>query len=328
MCVICSIESRETGVYDCLDAKIPETPDTPSQTPLTDTVTGGTGTTSGMSSGSYVQGYINFSGDQDWYRIQLTAGQTYTFRLDGFGRGALPDAYIRLYNAAGVQIAADDDSGPLQNSSLTFTATTSGTFYIAAGAYGSNTGQYLLTANTGTTPFFPTVTADAVADYIQYAYWGVTGSTARQWAADNTNITFNVTGLEPERAALARLAFATWADACGLSFTETTGAAEITLDDNQSGAFAQTAFSGGIITSATINISSDWYGGIDAIDSYTFQTFIHEIGHALGLGHGGPYNGSASYGIDNSYANDSWAMSIMSYMDLSLIHISEPTRPY
>lgn len=315
MCVICSIESREAGVYDCLDAKIPETPDLPSQTPLTDTVIGSTGTTLGISSGSYVQGYINFSGDQDWYRIQLTAGQTYTFRLDGFGQNALPDAFIRLYNSAGVQIAADDDSGPLQNSSLTFTATTSGTFYIAAGAYGSNTGQYLLTANAGTTPFFPTVTADDVADYIQYAYWGVTGSTPRQWAAGNTNITFNVTALEPERAALARLAFASWAEVCGLTFTETTGAAEITLDDNQSGAFAQTTFSGGIISSATINISSAWFGGSDAIDSYTFQTFIHEIGHTLGLGHGGPYNGSASYGIDNSYANDSWAMTIMSYMD-------------
>jgi hypothetical protein len=37
------------------------------------------------------------------------------------------------------------------------------------------------------------------------------------------------------------------------------------------------------------------------IDSYSFQTYVHEIGHALGLGHGGPYNGSASYGLDNLY---------------------------
>ena len=29
---------------------------------------------------------------------------------------------------------------------------------------------------------------------------------------------------------------------------------------------------------------------------------MHEIGHALGLGHGGPDNGSASYGLDNLYA--------------------------
>ena len=63
------------------------------------------------------------------------------------------------------------------------------------------------------------------------------------------------------------------------------------------------AWSGsGAIAWATITISSDWIttdGGANdgktGIDSYGYQTYIHEIGHALGLGHQGPYNGSASY---------------------------------
>jgi serralysin len=42
---------------------------------------------------------------------------------------------------------------------------------------------------------------------------------------------------------------------------------------------------------------------------------VHEIGHALGLGHGGNYNGWATYGVDNLYQNDHWAYSIMSYFD-------------
>ena len=44
-----------------------------------------------------------------------------------------------------------------------------------------------------------------------------------------------------------------------------------------------------------------------------YQTYIHEIGHALGLGHQGPYNGSASYSTNAVYANDTWQYSIMSY---------------
>ena len=55
------------------------------------------------------------------------------------------------------------------------------------------------------------------------------------------------------------------------------------------------------------------YDGKTGIDSYGYQTYIHEIGHALGLGHQGPYNGSASYSTNALYANDTWQYSVMSY---------------
>jgi serralysin len=64
----------------------------------------------------------------------------------------------------------------------------------------------------------------------------------------------------------------------------------------------------------TVDISSDWvrhYG--TNLFSYSFQTYVHETGHALGLGHQGPYNGSATYGVDNTFANDTWQYSVMSY---------------
>ncbi|MDX1781885.1 MAG: M10 family metallopeptidase C-terminal domain-containing protein, partial [Thalassovita sp.] len=60
-------------------------------------------------------------------------------------------------------------------------------------------------------------------------------------------------------------------------------------------------------------ISTNWLSSPYTVDSYWLTTYIHEIGHALGLGHQGYYNGGATFGTDAIFANDSYQMSIMSY---------------
>ncbi|MDP2803744.1 MAG: M10 family metallopeptidase C-terminal domain-containing protein, partial [Phreatobacter sp.] len=281
--------------------------------PAGDTVPDSTATTFTIASGQAVTGFVNSATDADWFRITLTSGVSYTFGGFGFGRGSLPNPEITLYNASGVQLAYDDDSGPLSYSRLSYTATTSGTFYVAMSGAGTSAGQYMLTANAGSSVYYPNLTVAQIADQLTHTYWESTGRSAVRW--NTSTVSFNVAALEPERAILARLAFAAWSDVCGLTFNEVSTGGAIVLDDEMDGAYASTSSSGGFITSSFINIAKTWSGGTDAFDSYTYQTYLHEIGHALGLGHGGPYNGSASWSIDNAYANDIWQYTLMSYFD-------------
>ncbi|MFQ6548311.1 M10 family metallopeptidase [Aestuariibius sp. 2305UL40-4] len=151
---------------------------------------------------------------------------------------------------------------------------------------------------------------EGIANFIRAEFWS-----PRQFDTGSENeITVNLTGLTAEAQVLAREALEAWADVTGITFTETTGQAQITFDDEDSGAYAFSSISNGEILSSNVNISTDWIAAYDTgFDSYSFQTYIHEIGHALGLGHGGFYNGSGRYPDDADYANDSWQATVMSY---------------
>jgi len=48
-------------------------------------------------------GTIEVVGDRDWFKLQLTAGNSYTFGLSGQqgGGGTLADPYLRLHSSDG-----------------------------------------------------------------------------------------------------------------------------------------------------------------------------------------------------------------------------------
>ncbi len=99
--------------------------------------------------GGSATGNIGVSYDRDWFAVDLMKGCTYTIDLRGSPthHGTLSDPYLYgIYDADGNRISGtrDDDHGIGRNSWVEFTATESGTHYIAAGAFLFRQGTYTL----------------------------------------------------------------------------------------------------------------------------------------------------------------------------------------
>ena len=272
-----------------------------------------------MDVGGTYSGSLEVVGDVDWIKVTLVAGQSYRITLAGEGATAVSDTYLQVFapgstsRASGTVVARNDDvaaGAGDYSSALVFTATQSGTYYIDAGSYRDRySGNYLVSVNTSVEPTNATPwTMDQIATQLTQGYWGGTQQSFTV-GADGA-ITVNLTALDATYKGYALQSLALWSDATGIIFTETSGSAEVTFTQNPGGAWSSSATSGTRILNSTINVQSGWAGA-----DYTLQTFVHEIGHSLGLGHAGNYNGSASYGVDNLYANDSWQATVMSYFD-------------
>ncbi|NBD32892.1 MAG: S8 family serine peptidase [Cyanobacteria bacterium] len=101
-------------------------------------------TTGQITVGATEFGNLERIGDRDWFAINLEAGATYEFSLNG---DSLTDPYLRLYDEAGNFIAYDDDTIDSLDATLSFTATSSNTFYLSAGSFADvYTGSYQLSA--------------------------------------------------------------------------------------------------------------------------------------------------------------------------------------
>ena len=110
-----------------------------------DLVPGGTSSTVVSPIGGFIDGSIDTVGDHDWYRVTLTAGQTYTFttRLNG----TLSDSVLVLRDAVGTLLVINDDAvTDLYNfSEITYTAASTGIYFIDVSGFASATGTFTLT---------------------------------------------------------------------------------------------------------------------------------------------------------------------------------------
>lgn len=79
-------------------------------------------------------GSLDGGEDGDLIAVNLTAGVTYTWNLRG-AAGGVEDPYLFLLNSAFGTISFDDDGGFGLSSMITYTPTTSGTYYLYATSF-------------------------------------------------------------------------------------------------------------------------------------------------------------------------------------------------
>ena len=124
-----------------------------------------TTTTCEVDVGDSVTGNTDSATDYDWFRVGLEAGTEYQIDLEGTatGKGSLQDPHPTLIDRSGNNSLDDDDnSGTGNNSRMTFTLSTAGTYYLQA--FGSaNTGTYRLSVRDITPPDDPVDLPDEIA---------------------------------------------------------------------------------------------------------------------------------------------------------------------
>ena len=289
-----------------------------------------------LANGQFLQGQVTSNGDQDWYAVSLVAGQSYIFSLVGTGSHNLQDPYLRLYGPGGsVQLASNDDGLVNQNSVIHFTATTSGTYFLAASAFGSGTGQYGLAMTTAPRAVFDAQMGAGALD--ADSSWA-TGPVTLTWAARNTfagSVDASGDAAPFQRLSSAQinavaLALTNYSDVCGLTFSRVTGTNGYSnsatmlfsaYESSSDGAGAYAYYPGSTSASADdgdVRINNTYNSENSLpLGSYEYFVLLHEIGHAVGLSHPGDYN--AAPGVDITFDDhaeftaDSRQYTVMSY---------------
>jgi hypothetical protein len=104
----------------------------------------------GQSSFSGVVGDgANAARDVDLFAVALAAGDSVEAAVRAAATGSSLDSFLRIFNAAGQQLAFNDDASNSLDSQLVFSATVTGTYYVGVSGYGNS--AYSPVTGSGTT---------------------------------------------------------------------------------------------------------------------------------------------------------------------------------
>ena len=140
-------------------------------------------------------GNIEEVSDQDYFKIDLVAGQRYLFEMTASGTGSLDTAYLYLYNSSGYII---DHGYGSDLATFSYVATNSGTIYLEASELGDDsTGSYTVKAllvNDTNEPTGEVIITGTVEEYQTLSVTNTLadvdglGTITYQWQANYVNI--------------------------------------------------------------------------------------------------------------------------------------------